>query len=238
MKKLTAMVSIYNSSQWLKARLENLTTTTLGNDLEIWCVNADSPDPLDHQIPQEFNVKYVKLNKRNTVYEAWNYILENSNSEYVTNANTDDLVAPNCYEKLINRIETDKSDFAYCNWYVTGSPQPRYDIKLPGLDKSGRPGMYRGDLEKAGVGHFPLWKKSLHQNLGAFDPQFQALADADWWARCFYVGNAKFSWIDEFIAIYQWRNGENLWNQKITAEEWQIYHNKLAKYKEQSGKHN
>jgi GT2 family glycosyltransferase len=231
MKTLVAMVSIYESGEWLEARLENLKKCTLGEELEVWCVNANSPDLRDHEIPQKFDFKYVKLDKRNTVYEAWNYILENSDSKYVTNANTDDLVKPECYTKLISAIENSKDvGFSYCNWYVASEPNGSFD-QLNQLDKSGRPGRYAGDLERAGVGHFPLWKRDLHTRFGLFDTQFKCLADADWWARCYHVGKVGFSWVDEFLAIYLWRHGENLWNKNISAEEWQKYHTKVAKYK-------
>lgn len=231
MKKLVAMVSIYESGDWLENRLDNLKQSTLGKDLEIWCVNADSPDPRDDKIPKKFNVKYVKLKKRNTVYEAWNYIIQNSNSQYITNANTDDLIAPGAYLKMITAIEKNReAGFAYCNWYVTAKANQKFS-KAVSLDPSGRPGRYNGDLQRSGVGHFPLWKRSMHDKCGMFDTKFQALSDADWWARCYFVGKAKFVWVDEFLAIYLWRNGQNLWQRKVNSEEWQRYHTKLAKYR-------
>lgn len=230
MTKLVAMVSIYESGDWLEQRLDNLSKSNL-KDMEVWCINANSPDPRDHEIPQKFNVKYIKLGERNTVYQAWNHIIQNSKSQYIANANTDDLVSPECYIKLTNALDHNKdAGFAYCSWYVTAQAGQRYE-SATGLDPNGRPGQYNGHIETGGVGHFPVWRRDLHTKLGLFDDSFQALADADWWARCFWVGKTKFLWINELLAIYLWRDGQNLWHRKITTEEWQKYHQKVANYK-------
>lgn len=227
MKKLVVMVSIYESGQFIENRIKNLLNSDILDDIEIWCVNANSPDPVDDIIPQQHPVVYRKLPERITVYETWNYIIENSQSEFLTIANTDDLVAPNCYSKLLSSIEKGK-DFSYCSWYKTTTPGRTWDQVKKG--HVSQPGDYRGIVEKATAGHFPVWRRSLHDKLGLFDPRFKALSDADWWARCFYKGGAKFYWLREALGCYLWRDGQNLWNRMINAEEWNLYHSKLKQY--------
>lgn len=229
MKKLTVMVSCYNSGEWLRNRLTNLLQSTVKQDMEIWCVNANSPDERDHTIPQSFPVKYVKLDERNTVYETWNYIIQNSNSEFVTNANTDDLISPNGYEELMKVLRRG-FDFAYPSWYVTTVPNQEWSA-LKDYDKNGHPGNYNGDLSKGGVGHFPMWRRALHSKCGYFDPQLRALSDADFWARCYYIGKAKFKWIPQHYGCYLHKNGENLWQREINANEWEYYHTKVNQYR-------
>lgn len=226
------MVSIYNSGEWIENRLNNLMGSTL-KDTEIWCVNANSPDPRDDEIPQRFPVKYVKLDKRNTVYEAWNYIIENSTGEFITNANTDDLIHPDGYQCLTQALITAGHDvgFAYPSWYTTSIPNQQWS-KLTKIDEAGRPGHYAGDVERAGVGHFPVWRRSLHERVGLFDTKFRALADADWWARCHYVAKTKFLWIDNHLGCYLWRSGDNLWHREATGQEWNMYHANVAKYRQ------
>lgn len=226
------MVSLYDSGEWIANRLDNLYKCDMLDDLDIWCVNANSPDARDHDIPQQYPFRYVKLDERVTVYEAWNYIIENSNSEYITNANTDDIVAPNCYSRMLSTFgQHPNTGFVYCSWNSTSVANQQWD-SLHSYDPMGHPGHYNGDIYAAGVGHFPIWKRELHDRLGLFDTQFKALADADWWARCYHVGNTKFIWLRENLATYLWRNGENLWNRSISPEEWECYHTKLKVYKE------
>lgn len=231
MHKLTVMVSIYESGEWIENRLNNLMECR-SEDIEVWCVNANSPDPRDHEIPQRYPFRYVKLDKRITVYETWNYIIQNSKSEFITNANTDDIVAPNCYQKMMQEISRRPDyGFVYCSWNSTAIPNQKWS-ELKNFDPSGRPGQYNGNIQAAGVGHFPMWRRNLHDQLGLFDTQFKALADADWWARCYHVGKTKFLWLRENLGTYLWRNGENLWNRAVTKEEWGCYHTKLQKYME------
>ena len=229
--KLTIMVSLYNSGEWIENRIKNLLQSSHKN-AEIWCVNADSPDQRDHDIPQQYPVKYVRLPKRITVYETWNYIIENSSSEFITNANTDDLIHPHGYTSLIETLEHLGPDygFAYPNWMTTCTPNQEWS-KIEGFDKAGRPGHYAGDIETAGVGHFPLWRRSLHTSVGLFDTNYRALADADWWARCHHVAKTKFHWVDEFLGCYLWKNGDNLWHKEINSSEWERYHNNMNSYK-------
>jgi hypothetical protein len=72
-----------------------------------------------------------------------------------------------------------------------------------------------------------MWHRSLHDKLGLFDTSFQALADAEWWARCYFKGKAKFTWIDKPLGCYLWRKGDNLWHRKVNSEEWKKYHQKV-----------
>lgn len=230
MPRLTVMVSIYNSGEWIENRLDNLLASSL-KDMEIWCVNANSPDPRDDEIPRKFPVKYVKLEKRNTVYEAWNYIISNSAGEFITNANTDDLIHPKGYERLIAALVKagHKFGFVYPSWLSTSVPNQKWRT-LQHTDPS-RPGQYAGNIEAAGVGHFPLWRRSLHERVGLFDTNFRALADADWWARCYFVAKTQFKWVDDYLGCYLWRNGDNLWHRETKPEEWHRYHEKLVKYR-------
>lgn len=231
MKKLTVLVSLYNSGQWIENRIENLLQSSIIDDMEIWCVNAHSPDDRDHDIPNKFPVHYVRLPKRITVYETWNYIIENSNSTYLTNANTDDLVHPKCYEKLIGILDKESNyGFAYPSWYCTKIANQQWS-SLNRVDPGGKPGNYAGNINIAGVGHFPLWRRSLHDQFGLFDTNFRVLADADWWARCYWIGKVKFKWVNELLACYLWRKGENLWHKEITTEEWKRFNAKVSKYK-------
>jgi hypothetical protein len=230
------MVSIYNSGDWLENRIKNLLQSSVANDLEIWCVNANSPDPRDDEIPKDFpEVTYVKLDKKLTVYDTWNFIIRSSKSEFITNANTDDLIHPQGYQKLIKVLDDSDCGFAYPSWYCTATPNQTWPT-LTDIDPGGKPGNFAGNIETAGVGHFPVWRRSLHADFGLFDPEFKALGDADWWSRCYLVGNVKFQWVNELLACYLWRNGDNLWHRELSdnetsRKEWALFSGRMAKYK-------
>jgi len=102
MKKIGLIVSQYDSGQWIEQRLTNIRESSIIDDIEIICVNADSPDERDDEIPKKMVVKYIKCPARIGIYEAWNMGIKELNVEYVANANTDDLVSPTCYEEQAN----------------------------------------------------------------------------------------------------------------------------------------
>lgn len=241
MAKIAVLVSIYNSGEWLENRIINLLCSKAINDCDIYCLNADSPDPRDDAIMQKYlnlpNIKYVKLSNRNSVYEAWNTMIQDSSSDFITNANTDDIVSPDCYSKLANILSSDdKYGFAYPSWLVTAKPNLQWTenmLSSSDISRDGDPGQYCGDVAKAGVGHFPMWRRSLHDIVGYFDPRYKALGDADFWARSYHIAKAHFVWVREYLGCYLWRNGNNLWHTEISAEEWQLYHDNVAKYTQQ-----
>jgi glycosyltransferase involved in cell wall biosynthesis len=232
MKKLTVMISAYESGEFLKGRLDNLLQSTAIRDMEIWVLNANSPDPRDHEIPKKFPIKYHRLKERVGVYAAWNWIINNTDSKYITNANADDLIAPNGYDQLMRALDK-KGDhgFAYPSWYNTSIANLYWGEVRRNASSDGKPGVYSGDLGKAGVGHFPLWRRSLHKSFGMFDESFKALGDAEWWARCYYKGKIKFHWVRSPLACYLFRNGQNLWHREVNEDEWARYHNKVNEYR-------
>jgi hypothetical protein len=236
--KVTAMVSIYNSGEWIENRINNLLNSTIIDDMEIFCINANSPDERDDKIPKQYGskIKYIKLDKRVNVYAAWNIIIKEANGVYLTNANTDDIVAPDCYEKLSSILDGclkeqhNTRKFVYPSWATTATANQTWPPTI-GVDPlGGFPGKYCGNVETAGVGHFPMWCACLHDELGLFDEDFNAMGDADWWARCYHVGGVRFHWANEILCCYLWRNGDNLWHRAINSAEWHLYHKKLSEY--------
>lgn len=233
MKKLVVMVSVYEAGDWLENRLQNLLQSSIMEDMEIWVINANSPDPRDDEIPKKFPVRYVKLSERIGVYAAWNHIISNSESFFITNANSDDLIAPEGYEQLLSCFDSFNIGFAYPSWYTTSTINLDWDQVLhSGLASAdGTPGHYHGDLGNGGVGHFPVWRRSLHKQFGLFNESFKALGDAEFWARCYYIGGSEFRWLNNFLACYLWRDGQNLWHREINQDEWDNYHTKVNNYR-------
>lgn len=223
------MVSIYNSGEWLNNRLANLMNTTTISESQIWCVNANSPDPRDDIIPRQYPVKYIKLPYRLPVYDTWNYIIENSDSEYITNANTDDIVSPKAYETLMGALDKDNEiGIVSCPWFVTHTPNIDWS-EVSG--ESYAPSQYNGDITKTTLGHFPLWRRKVHDSVGLFDTQFKALADADLWARIYYRSRHKSKIVNEPLGCYYFRNGDNYWHKNISSEQWDKYFKKIEEYK-------
>lgn len=219
--RLVAMVSVYNSSQWLRDRLLNLLETSAyrNSEMLIFCVNAESPDQADDAICRDFananaNFRYETI-PFCTVYAAWNWIISNTDSVFLTNANTDDLVSPHAYEVMMATCDQGDADLAYCGWHTIGDDVHHWSqIGGAGNDLCG----YDPNCDRMSCGHFPLWRRSMHHRIGLFDPWFQALGDADFWYRAWVNGVRDFRRIDQPMGAYRWRFGKNLWHATADAQ--------------------
>jgi glycosyltransferase involved in cell wall biosynthesis len=238
MKKVAILVSQYNSGQWIEQKIHNLLESTIADDLEIICINADSPDPLDDEVPKRYKqIKYIKCPTRIGIYEAWNLGIKESTSPYIANANTDDLVAPHCYGSLADVLDRRPVvDVSYCSWYTVG-PETRSWKQTTGKAADGHPGVYVGNFDTGQVGHFPMWRRTLHDKIGMFTDKLPSLGDAEFWARAYYKGNSVFNWIRDPLGAYQWRDGENAWHSYMTDDQWPILNELIAKHKNESNRH-
>lgn len=229
MKKISVLVSLYNSGEWLEDRLNNILSSDIADDLEIMCINSCSPDQRDYNIPQKFNVRYLHLDHRVTIYEAWNIGIKESTSEYITNMNTDDLNHDTYCSKVTSILDNNKKvGVAYCSWYTIGMDTKSWS-DIP-LDKraDGHPGNFAGNFDRAQIGHFPIWRRDIHSKIGYFRTDMLALGDAEMWMRVWQQTNYEFTWVMEALGAYRWRDGENAWNKYITPEEWEKFHKLVA----------
>lgn len=222
---LVAMVSLYKSGRWIKQRLDNLLETTLfkRGKMLVYCVNADSPDEDDEKIPLKYNhlpnFKYERIDFC-TVYAAWNHVIRKTDTEFITNANADDLIAPTGYDSMIRLCETTGASMAYCAWYTIGPQHKKWSSISGDFNHTSQ---YDPNTDNVSCGHFPLWRRSLHDVVGLFDPWFQAIGDADFWYRCWLNNIRDFELIQQPLGAYRWLSGGNLWHRTEEgqrAKEW------------------
>lgn len=110
--KLSVVVLVYNTENYLKECLDSLVNQTL-DDLEIIVVNDESPDN-SLEIIEEYKLKYnnIKLiNQKNSGGAiAGNNGLKIANGEYVTIMDSDDVVPLDAYEKLYHKAKEENAD--------------------------------------------------------------------------------------------------------------------------------
>lgn len=226
--KLTALVSVYKSSRWLRDRIDNLMNTELykRRGLLIYLINASSPDGDDEAICRSFidhpNVRYERI-PHCTVYGAWSHAITRTDTPFLTNANSDDLISPEAYDIMIEVCEKKDASLAFCDWITIGDGVRKWS-EVAGMPGNGI-SAYNPSHDQMSCGHFPLWRRSLHDRIGLFDPQFQALGDADFWYRAWVSNIRDFEPINSPLAAYRWRDGDNLWSktpEDQRSKEWSI----------------
>lgn len=189
--KISAIVSTYNSESFLASRLQNLLAQTVANCLEIIVINSGSCQgerAIVHEIQRQHrNVRYIET-ERETLYQAWNRGILAAQGEYIANANTDDRLFSQAYEKLSAALDKNPcAAVAYADEYFTEIESDISDFTedvLPHWNLVARPMYSHKDLLLDCLcGAQPMWRRSIHESKGYFDTSFRAAADYEFWLR-------------------------------------------------------
>ena len=203
---VSAIVSTYNAEKFIHGCLDNLENQTIADRLEIIVVNSGSTEN-EEAIVREFqqkyeNIKYIRTNKRETVYAAWNRGIKAATGEYITNANTDDRHRKDAYEIMVKILE-DNSDVAlvYADVIITETENETFENCTPvGTFKWLE--WNREDLLNIGcfMGPQPMWRKALHGEYGYFDKTLVTSGDYEYWLRISQTHN--FFHLPVFLGLY------------------------------------
>jgi|GEM_PF-853030 glycosyltransferase involved in cell wall biosynthesis/GT2 family glycosyltransferase/Flp pilus assembly protein TadD len=203
---VTAIVSTYASAAFLRGRLENLLAQTLGDRLEVVVIDSCSPEN-DAEIAREFarrdpRVRVVRTSERETIYKAWNRGVEMARGKYLTNANTDDILRGDALERLAAELDSHPGiDLGYGDFWITHEPNQTF-LGSRKIGYSLKP-EFSPSIMLTGchMGPQPMWRRSLHDRFGLFDPDFHAAGDYEFWCRC-AAGGAVFRHVPEFLGLY------------------------------------
>ena len=188
---VSAIVSTYQSEAFIGGCLQDLVEQTLYQKglLEIIVVDSGSPQN-EGAIVREFqsrypNIRYIRTQQRETIYAAWNRGLREARGKYITNANTDDRHAPLMLEMLAAALEERPDKAAiYSHFYITEIPNQTWQTKTPVRLADWHPPFSREALLKGNfMGPQPMWRRSLHEEYGYFDPTFQVSGDWEFFLR-------------------------------------------------------
>ena len=205
---VTAIVSTYNSERFMRRCLEDLTGQTLfaKGVLEIVVVDSASPQN-EGAIVREFmekfgNIIYVRTEERETVYQAWNRAIKASSGRYITNANTDDRHRSDALEIMAGTLDSNPAvDLVYADVLVTRTPNETFACN----SATGRHEWFTWDrnaLLAIGcfIGPQPMWRRSLHDFYGWFDPSLVTSGDYEFWLRISQT--SEFCHIPEPLGLY------------------------------------
>lgn len=205
--KLSLITSLYNADQFIEPFLKNITSTRLFSRCELIIVDADSPGNelnIIKAFQNEFsNIKYVKTEKRIGIYEAWNFAIRMAQAPYLSNANVDDLHCRNHFSTLIKFLDSNTEiKVAYGNFYYSIEPNIYPWMAKKINIKSKLPLTTKHNLLDFNAPHCtPIWRKSIHNEIGYFDEKFKSAGDWEFWLRAAKC-NQKFGQIQKPLSIY------------------------------------
>jgi len=201
--KITVITSLYKAGGFLEDFLEDIQKQTIFSDIDWYFIDAASPDKeLERLIEfqKDFpNVRVRRTRERIGIYPAWNMGIKKARADLISNLNVDDRVTHDYYEFMVNKMEEHKevdvmyTDVIYCDTqeYLADSPimrTPRF-CDLYTIAFFGAPH------------NCPVWRKSLHEDVGLFDESLISSGDKEFWMRANILGK-KFKKINKRLAYY------------------------------------
>ena len=216
---VSVIVSSYNAEAFMAECLEDLERQSLIDHMEIIIVDAASPQNervvIDTFQQRYHNILYLRTPKRIGVYAAWNMALKLATGKYVTPFSTNDRLRPDAYEILARTLdEHPEVALVYGDTYVTRTPHQTFE-------QHQREGIWQwpaysySDLQRRClVGPHPMWRRSVHQDVGFFDESYVALGDQDFWLRL--GATRQLLHIPEVTGLY-WRSSDGLSNRPEIA---------------------
>ena len=192
---VSAIISTYNSAGLLHGCLKDLLSQTLykKGELEIVVIDSGSLEN-EGEIVLEFQkeknrIEYLRTEKRESIYQAWNRGIQIAKGRYLTNANTDDRHDGDSLEKLANALEgNDEAVIAYGDARMTGPCQEQFQKSDFPNREFFAPSLLLYNL----FGYQPMWKASLHSKIGYFNEDLKKAADYDFGLRAATEGKAIY----------------------------------------------
>jgi glycosyltransferase involved in cell wall biosynthesis/ADP-heptose:LPS heptosyltransferase/predicted O-methyltransferase YrrM len=202
---ISAIVSTYNSEKFLQGCLDDLEQQTIADNLEIIVVNCGSQEN-EEKIVREYqqqykNIIYIKTEHREGIYTAWNRAVKVARGKFLTNANTDDRHRKDALEIMAETLLANPDvALVYGDQICTDTPNgtfaSHYVIEMAKRPEYSRERLLFGCC----VGSQPMWRKSLHDELGNFDESLDCAGDWDFWLRI--SSKYRFKHIPDFLGIY------------------------------------
>jgi FkbM family methyltransferase len=228
--RVSAIVSTYNSERFLRACLNDLEAQTIAHELEIIVVDSGSQQN-ERAIVEEFQQRYNNIvylrTERESLYAAWNRGVRMAKGRYITNANTDDSHRADALELLAAALAAyPQADLAYGDYYTSSVPNDTFDN--PQIMRCvAHPPLHPATLMFYCVtGCHPMWRRTVFDRVGLFDPFFTSPGDYEYLLRCLQAGFRAVR-VPEYITLfYQNPEGISFGAQEKSNQEWAIIQNR------------
>lgn len=147
---------------------------------------------------EKTRIEYIRTEKRESIYQAWNRGIRKAKGRYLTNANTDDRHDNDSLEKLAHALDCDEEAvIAYGNSRMTGPCEEQFQKRDFPNREFFAPSLLLYNL----FGYQPMWKASLHNKIGHFNEDLKKAADYDFGLRAATAGKAIYV-KDAFGTVY------------------------------------
>ncbi|MEJ8847072.1 glycosyltransferase [Variovorax rhizosphaerae] len=206
---ISAIASLYRGGDYIEQFLENITSQTIfETHCELIIIDADSPEnegaTISRYMERFPNIVYHRAATRIGIYEAWNLGVQMSKGKYLTNTNLDDLRRVDSFERQAEILEKFPFvDVVYQDFYYSFEGMAPFAKSAAAGFKSQVPVVTPYNLMHSNSPHnAPMWRSSVHDEVGLFDATFRSAGDYEFWMRCAKAGKTFFKVNDPHVVYF------------------------------------
>lgn len=210
--RISALVSTYKSAEFIAECLDDLLAQTISDQIEIIVIDANSPENEGEIVAayqaRHSNIRYVRTPERIGIYPAWNMAIEMAQGDYLISASTNDRLCKNSCEILLAELDADPQlAVVYGDSHFTRLAHQEFDTAVVQDGQYWPPYTFEMLLVCCMVGCHPMWRRSLHAEMGLFDESYVAIGDQDMWLR--FAEKYPLKHID-FVTGLFWKTDDSL----------------------------
>jgi GT2 family glycosyltransferase len=118
--------------------------------------------------------------EREGLYCSWNRGIKEARGEYIAIWNVDDIRTPDSLLSQRRALENSNAVMCYGDFYGTSTYG---QFKERFYEYNEFEGLKSGLLRNHVIGCFPMWRKSIHEEIGFLDEQFRLVSDYEFQLR-------------------------------------------------------
>jgi glycosyltransferase involved in cell wall biosynthesis len=185
---VSALVSTYGSAHYLRGCLDDLLAQTLADQLEIIVVDAGSPDG-EQAIVREYQDRFPRLHYLRTAQRecsstSLNRATALARGRYLTTANTDDRHHPDFLRRMTAVLEQrPQYGLVYADSLLSPRDNETWAAHSAARQYAWPDYTHTTALSCCLFGAQPVWRRSVHDTVGLWDPSIRRANDQDMFLR-------------------------------------------------------
>lgn len=204
--KISIILPVFNGEKYLRDSIDSIINQTYTN-WELIIVNDCSTDStisiIQEYIKKVPNIKLINNATNLKLPRSLNIGFENASGKYLTWTSDDNYYKPEALHVMANTLDNEKNiDLVYSDMFIINGNKKIKSTNLPKPEY-----IWNYNIIKACF----LYRKTLAETVGNYNPDMFLLEDYDFWIRCHKYG--KFKKID--LPLYYYRiHNDSLSNTK------------------------
>ena len=179
---VSIITTFCNAEKNLEHFMNNIVNQTIFDKCELIVVDAKS-EGKERQILSKYlkkydNIKYIRLEEKLLPTPCLNMAIKNCNGDFITFAFTDDVKKKDCIEILFKEIKKDNNiSLVYGDVLLTNKQNETFLNNSSNnlLSEHSACEFSKQNMIKCLPGPFPMFKKSMIEKNGGFNPEFMQM---------------------------------------------------------------